>query len=363
MALTLSNLTLSHFRSHKRARLLLDGRPVALWGPNGAGKTNVLEAVSLLSPGRGLRRAAADDLIRRPEALGWKITAEIAGPDLSHRIETWAEPATPRQVRIDDKTAPQTALASLFPMLWLTPVMDRLWLEAPEARRRFLDRMVMAFVPDHAAATLAYEKAMRERNRLLRDQVADARWYDALEAQMAQTGAQITANRLHTLDELARHIDPDSPFPAADLALDCTAPTDPDALRDGLARARRQDMAAGRSLTGPHRADLRAYWAAKGVEAAQGSTGEQKALLLSLILTQARALARHGRPPILLLDEVAAHLDTARRAMLHDALCALQVQAFLTGTGPELFADLGARAQHFHITEQDGLSGVAQADS
>ncbi|PZX41262.1 DNA replication and repair protein RecF [Roseinatronobacter thiooxidans] len=357
MSIHVCHLTLSHFRSHQRTRVDLDGRPVVLSGLNGAGKTNILEAVSLLSPGRGLRRASPDDIARRPQSLGWKIRAEMATPGGSRQLETWAEPGSPRQVRIDEKTAPQIALGELAAMLWLTPAMDRLWLEGTEGRRRFLDRTVLSFRPDHAAQSLGYEKAMRERNRLLREGVTDAGWFAALEAQMAQTGARISANRHAALAILGQHADPDSPFPEADLALDCAAPTQEDALATALAEGRRRDMAAGRSLIGPHRADLRATWAAKGMDAAQCSTGEQKALLISIILANARALATvRGSAPILLLDEVAAHLDATRRAALYDALCDLGAQAFLTGTGAELFSDLGPRAQHFTVSERDGRS-------
>ncbi|MCC5992132.1 MAG: DNA replication/repair protein RecF [Rhodobacteraceae bacterium] len=361
MVTFIRNLTLSHFRSHQRGRLVLDGRPVALFGPNGAGKTNILEAVSLLSPGRGLRRAGADDLARKPEMLGWKVSAEISTAGLIRQVETWAEPGQPRQLRIDAKAAPQTALARLLRMVWLTPVMDRLWLEGAEGRRRFLDRMVLSFQPDHAAHVLAYDKAMRERNRLLRDGVGDGHWYGALEAQMAQAGAQISANRRAALGVLAGHADPASAFPVADLMLDCTAPQDHADLATALAEGRRQDMAAGRSLTGPHRADLRAYWAARGMEAAQCSTGEQKALLISVLLANARALAAAEGPPVLLLDEVAAHLDADRRAALFDEICALRAQAFMTGTGAELFASLGARAQGFALSEQAGASRITTA--
>ncbi|NBB98996.1 MAG: DNA replication/repair protein RecF [Alphaproteobacteria bacterium] len=356
MSTHISHLTLSHFRSHQRTRLHFDGRPVALHGPNGSGKTNILEAISLFSPGRGLRRATPDDMARKPQALGWKLRAEIATPDGPRLAETWAEPGQPRQVRIDEKAAPQIALGALLPMLWLTPAMDRLWLEGAEGRRRFLDRTTLSFAPDHAAQVLAYDKAMRERNRLLRDGVRDARWYAALEAQMADAGAQITANRHAALAELAAHADPDSPFPMADLSLDCTAPDD---LANALADSRARDMAAGRSLIGPHRADLRAVWAAKGMAAAQCSTGEQKAFLISAILANARALAAHAAtPPVLLLDEVAAHLDAARRAALYDAVCAMGAQCFMTGTGPDLFAELGPRAQHLALCDRDGVSHI-----
>ena len=359
MPVHVTSLLLSHFRSHQRTRVQFDGRPVVLFGPNGAGKTNVLEAVSLLSPGRGLRRAGADEIARRPQALGWKLRAEIATREGSREIETWAEPGQSRQVRIDGKAASQIALSDVMAMLWLTPAMDRLWIEAPEGRRRFLDRIVLSFRPDHAAQSLAYEKAMRERNRLLREGVSDAGWYAALEAQMAQAGAQVTANRHHALQALAGFGDVSGVFPEAVLSLDCAAPADPDDLATALAEGRRRDMAAGRSLTGPHRADLGAIWAAKDMAAAQCSTGEQKALLISILLANARALADlQGSPPVLLLDEVAAHLDAGRRAALYDAICGLGAQAFLTGTGPELFAELGTRAQHFSVTEADGLSDL-----
>ncbi|TVS04716.1 MAG: DNA replication/repair protein RecF [Rhodobacteraceae bacterium] len=361
MAVHVTSLTLSHFRSHLRTRMVLDGRIVVLSGANGAGKTNILEAVSLLSPGRGLRRAAPDEIARRPQALGWKLRSEIAGAEELRLIETWAEPGAPRQVRIDDKTAPQIALGNVMSMLWLTPQMDRLWIEGAEGRRRFLDRMVLSFEPDHAAQVLSYEKAMRERNRLLRDGVTDGGWYGALEAQMAQAGARISANRMVTLATLARHADPDGLFPVANLTLEGAAPDGAAELTQALAEWRARDMAAGRSLIGPHRADLGAVWAAKGMPAAQCSTGEQKALLISLVLANARALAAERNTlPVLLLDELAAHLDAARRSALYDILCELGVQAFLTGTGPELFTDLGPRAQHFHISEDEGRSQIEE---
>ncbi|PWR01409.1 DNA replication/repair protein RecF [Meridianimarinicoccus roseus] len=370
MRLAVTHLALSHFRSHRRAALDLDGRPVAIFGPNGAGKTNLIEAVSLLSPGRGLRRAAAADLARRPDAIGWRVAADLNGPDGRHQIDTRAEPGSPRATKIDDKPAPQTALARLARVLWLTPAMDRLWIEGAEGRRRFLDRITLSFFPDHADAALAYDKAMRERNRLLKDQVQDARWFDALEARMAETGADITRARRAALDRIAsaQH-GAQTAFPAAALCLidpeDGAAPL-PDgaeALRRAFADARRGDYRAGRTRLGPHRTDLAATYTAKGVAAAQCSTGEQKAMLISLVLANARALRDDtGAAPILLLDEVAAHLDAARRAALYDEICALGTQAWLTGTGPELFTDLGPRAQHLSVTEDGGESRVHPAN-
>ena len=359
--LAILSLVLSHFRSHRAARLEFDGRPVALVGANGAGTTNILEAISLLSPGRGLRGASADELGRRPEAIGWKVQARVAGISAAHEVETWAEGGAARLVRVDGKSAPQVALARILRMVWLVPSMDRLWLEGAEGRRRFLDRLTLSFAPDHAEAVLAYDKAMRDRNRLLRDEVSDPHWYGALEAQMASSGAAIQRNRSATVARLlAAQEGAETAFPQASLAI--VSPDElPDDLAQALAQNRRRDMAAGRTLVGPHRADLAAVFMAKGVAADQCSTGEQKALLISLILANARALAADlGRPPILLLDEVAAHLDAGRRAALYDELCAVGAQAIMTGTEPGLFDSLGARGQSFMVADEGGQSIITE---
>ena len=361
MSLSLSALTLSHFRSHRLARLSLDARPVAIHGPNGAGKTSILEAVSLFSPGRGLRRASAEEMTRRPEALGWKVTAVMHALGQVYEVETWSENGSARQIRIDGKIAAQTALGKVARVLWLIPSMDRLWIEGAEGRRRFLDRMTLSFIPQHAQLSLDYEKAMRERNRLLKDMVRDPHWYTALEARMAETGAAIHANRLKTLDELAdAQADAHTTFPAATLSLLPGELGMPDDLQLALADNRSRDLAAGRTLIGPHRADLHGVYTARDVPAKDCSTGEQKALLVSLILANARALARgFGAPPLLLLDEVAAHLDADRRAALYEELCVLGAQAWMTGTETQLFDSLGDRAQYLHVTETDGVSEVA----
>ncbi|MDR5652464.1 DNA replication/repair protein RecF [Ruixingdingia sedimenti] len=354
------SLALSHFRSWRGLRLALDGRPVAIWGANGAGKTNILEAVSLLSPGRGLRRAGPEAIARRPETLGWKVSALLDG----HEVETRAEPGQPRQVRIDGKAAPQAALGRLLRVLWLTPAMDRLWTEGAEERRRFLDRIALSFFPDHAEDALAYEKAMRERNRLLRDGVRDAAWFDALEARMAMAGARIVAHRQAALDRImAAQRGAATAFPAADLTVEMAEDAGGgEDLAAALAASRRRDMAAGRTLVGPHRADLAALWAEKGMAAALCSTGEQKALLISLILANARALAADtGTAPALLLDEVAAHLDPGRRAALYDEICAMRAQAFMTGTEPALFTPLAGRAQGFEVSGGEGGSVMQEA--
>jgi len=318
----------------------------------------------MLSPGRGLRRAAAEALMRQPDSTGWKVIATLHSLDQIHEVETQLQGGdSARQVRIDEKTAPQTALGRIARILWLVPAMDRLWVEGAGERRRFLDRMTLSLEPNHAEATVAYEKAMRERNRLLKDQVDDPSWFSGLEAQMAEHGARIIANRHQTLDRLRQaQSDASTSFPTA--LLEITGPEgaeilDATALKDALSNGRYRDMAAGRTLSGPHRADLTALYAAKGMEARHCSTGEQKALLVSLVLANARAVAQDfGAPPILLLDEVAAHLDADRRAALYDEIVDLQAQAWMTGTGSDLFAALGTRAQWISVTETDGLSQV-----
>jgi DNA replication and repair protein RecF len=358
--LAIETLAMSHFRSHRATRLMLDGRPVALVGPNGAGKTNVLEAISLLSPGRGLRRAAAEDFSRQPERLGWKIAASVQGLSGLHEVETWAEPGDTRQLRIDGKAATQASLGRVLRVLWIVPSMDRLWIEAADGRRRFLDRLTLSFVPEHAEQTLIYEKAMRDRNRLIKDQVTDTHWYAALEAQMAEAGREITRNRRATIGRIARASDPKGAFPVAGLGL--TGPDgaeEPEDLAAALADGRRRDLAAGRTLVGPHRADLSARFLAKDMPADQCSTGEQKALLISLILANARALAQDiGHAPVLLLDEVAAHLDEPRRAALYDEICSLGAQAIMTGTEAALFDTLGSRCQTLFVADNGAGSRI-----
>jgi DNA replication and repair protein RecF len=367
----LRRLAVSQFRSHAATALDLDARPVALFGPNGAGKTNLLEAVSTLSPGRGLRGAAVADMARAPGALGWRVRAALDTPEGLREIVVTGEPEGRRRVEIDGKPEPQAALGALAPMLWLTPAMDRLWTEGAEGRRRFLDRAALSFFPMHGAAALAYEKAMRERNRLLRDGPADPAWLSALEARMAEAGVAIAAARAATAARLiAAQQGVKTLFPMAEIgiigpmeqriAAAAEAPSAPPSehpeivedFRAALARGRREDASAGRALVGPHRSDIEASFAAKGVPARLCSTGEQKALLISLVLANARALAAEtGSAPILLLDEVAAHLDAERRAALFDEVCALGAQAWMTATGPELFEALGARARRFAVAE------------
>jgi DNA replication and repair protein RecF len=366
----LLSLTLTDFRSYERARLETGGRSVYLFGANGAGKTNLLEAISLLTPGKGLRGASMAEVGRRlpGEAVGraWAVAAEVeSGEDAPLRIGTGVEQggAARRTVRLEGETVPPGRLADHVRPIWLTPAQDRLFLEAASERRRFFDRLVFAGEPFHAVNANAYDKAQRERMRLLTDAAesgtqADATWLNALEARLAESGALLAQARARTLLALQGEIDGrgDRPFPMARLTL--TGEWEKLALEgvpfaeielklaSALAVARARDGAAGRALIGPHRGDLAIFHVEKDRPAAECSTGEQKALILNLVLAQAARLSRaESAPnPIILLDEVAAHLDLTRRAALADELTALKLQAFLTGTDESLFDHLKGRA-------------------
>ncbi|MGN6278267.1 MAG: DNA replication/repair protein RecF [Sphingomonas sp.] len=332
----LSRLVLTDFRNH--ADLVLTPGPgfVVLTGENGAGKTNVLEAVSLLAPGRGLRRAPLAEMARQGGSGGFGVAATIGDVDLA----TGIEPAAPnrRVVRINGAPAAANALAEWLTVLWLTPAMDRLFVEPASERRRFLDRLTLALWPAHATHTARYDAAMRARNRLLaeaRDSgtAPDGQWLAALETQIAEHGGAVDDARRETVALLGEAIAaaPDSAFARARLTLENPEGHAPD-LAAALAAGRRRDAAAGRTLVGPHRADLAVTHVAKDQAAALCSTGEQKALLLGLILAHGELVAaRTGRAPVLLLDEVAAHLDPVRRAALFDRLAG-RGQVWLTGT-------------------------------
>ena len=363
---SLSSLTLTDFRSYGRADLRLDGRPVYLVGPNGAGKTNLLEAVSFFTPGRGLRGAGLTEVGRRlpGEAQGrpWAVSAVVGAGEDAAQLGTGISEAgaSRRTLRIGGETVPPGRLADHLRQVWLTPAQDRLFLEGASERRKFLDRLVFAAIPRHAAHAAAYDRAQRERMRLLTDETTspDPAWLDALEARLAEAGALMAEARATTLGALQAEIDGrgERPFPQARLsltgdweqmALAGASIADIEAkLAQALAAARPRDAAAGRALTGPHRGDLAVIHAEKDRPAAECSTGEQKALILNLVLAQAARLSRaESAPnPVILLDEVAAHLDLARRAALADELTALKLQAFLTGTDESLFDHLKGRA-------------------
>jgi DNA replication and repair protein RecF len=372
-----TRLVVTDFRNYCRASLGLTTEPVVLTGPNGAGKTNLLEAVSLLAPGRGLRRARLGDVERRQATgcdrsdapyQGWAVAAELAvGRGIVH-IGTGRDSAEGerRIVRIDgEPVRNQTLLGESLGVVWLTPAMDRLFLEGPNARRRFLDRLVLVLDPAHATRVAAYEQALRERSQLLRaaystDRPPDPAWLAALEAVMAAQGVAVAAARRDAVERLDRACAAaDGPFPRARLALrgavedwlgEMPALAAEAKFAEALAAARSGDAVSGGAALGPHRADLAVSLAESGAAAEHASTGEQKALLISILLAHAglrRAL--RGEPPLLLLDEVAAHLDASRRDALFEAIGRLDGQAWLTGTDAALFAPLRGRAQVFSV--------------
>ncbi|ODT65666.1 MAG: DNA replication/repair protein RecF [Pelagibacterium sp. SCN 63-23] len=359
-----SRLRLTSFRNYVSAALDLDARHVVLTGPNGSGKTNLLEALSVLSPGRGLRGASFDTLQAQGSDAPWAVAATIETGNGPADIGTGALPDGGRRVRINGANARSIeAMSDYLRLLWLTPAMDGLFSGPAGERRRFLDRLVTTLIPDHSATVADFDKAMRQRNRLL-EEGGDPRWLSAIEAQMAELGASIHLNRTDSLEHLQALIADsleDSSFPAALLALtplfaDGEEPATSVALEARLVQRwhdlRGLDRAAGRTTSGPHRVDLEVVHAQKAMPAALGSTGEQKALLIGLILAHARLVRRRSAiVPFLLLDEIAAHLDPDRRRALFIALDGLETQCFLTGTDPILFEALGERAQHISVRE------------
>lgn len=369
----LTRLAFENFRNYPSMQLRLDGRHVCLYGANGAGKTNLIEAVSMLSPGRGLRGAEFTDLIRRDAegqlARNWALSADVRDGDVDRRLslslELDEQGKSKRTARLDGAPATQNDLGELMRIIWLTPSMDRVFVGPAGDRRKFLDRQVMAHFPSHGACSAAYEKAMRQRNALLEQGRADPAWLDAIELGMASAGAAMAIHRVDAVKMmqgvvLARL---EGAFPKALIDLEGEYETRAahsvpltDIEQEIVAQLRRnraRDQAAGRTLEGVHRTDLRVVHAPKGLPADQCSTGEQKALLIGLILANAQALfERDFAPsPLLLLDEAAAHLDSDRRAALYDELAALGGQAWLTGTDRSLFDAFGDRTQRFEVSD------------
>lgn len=365
-------LTLTDFRSYELARLEPGAGVTVLYGPNGAGKTNVLEALSFLTPGKGLRGAGAAEVGRRQpgEASGraWAVAAVLGDDERRLGTGVQASGAARRIVRIDGEPAQPGDLLDHIRPIWATPDQDRLFSDSRAERLKFFDRLVFAARPSHAGAVTAYEKALRDRLRLLTDAAdraegADPVWLDALEARLAEYGARAATNRAEALIELQAAIDARTAtaFPQGDLSLIGEAETRAAAgegeadiaafLTEGFQRARARDGAAGRSLFGPHRSDLTALHRIKRRTAAEGSSGEQKALVLNLILAQLSRLSDDVHGPVLLLDEAPAHLDDSRRAALFDEIEALQLQAVMTGTERGLFGALDGRARFVRVAD------------
>ncbi len=379
--LWVSRLTLTAFRNHRSTVLELDGRPLVLVGNNGAGKTNLLEAVSLLTPGRGLRNAPLSDLVYQDfagemvEASAasppniWGIAAEVETPLGVREVGTARDAAKigaareRRLIKIDgDLRRSQQSLSEVVSAVWLTPQMDGLFRDAASGRRRFLDRLVISFDPEHTGHAQAYEQSMRERTRLLKSGSRDATWLTVLEDSMARHGVAITAARqqmVERLDEIQRE-QPEGPFPSAAARLEgavegwlseAPAVVAEDRLRAALEQSRERDRQSGGASVGPHRSDLLVQHREKSTPAQFCSTGEQKALLVSLILAHARMVAFDlGAAPLLLLDEIVAHLDVKRREALFAILLELKCQAWMTGTDRNDFEALGSRAQWAEVT-------------
>lgn len=373
----ISKLTLTNFRNYAALSIDLSPGAVVFSGDNGAGKTNLLEAISLLTPGRGLRRAPYADLAREGGDGGFALHARLDGPEGQVEIGTGitggeAAGEGGRKVRINGAPARSAdAMLEWLRVVWLTPAMDGLFPGPAADRRRFLDRLVLAIDPGHGQRAIDYEKAMRGRNRLLTEGSRDGSWFDAIEMQMAETGVAIAAARAELVRLLAAMIDrlPSSgPFPQADISLfgdlESDVATSPavdveERYRGALADGRERDRAAGRTLDGPHRSDLLVRHRPKAMPAELCSTGEQKALLVGIVLSHARLTGEmSGMTPILLLDEIAAHLDAGRRAALFSILEELNCQAFMTGTDAALFSSLRGRAQF--LTVDHGTVGPTE---
>lgn len=370
-ALSVSQITLAYYRNYTDMRLNCEARPVILVGANGSGKTNLVEAISLLVPGRGLRRAALGDVQNRASVSPWAVAVHVRTASGMVTIGTGRDSSLSltdperRLVHIDGRLVRgQQALAEHMAMAWITPDMDRLLAEGATVRRKFLDRLTYSFDPAHGARVQRYEKAMRERLRLLRDvgSGADAAWLAAVENEMAQTATAIAAVRRDMIRQLRAAIDESGDiFPRADIAVrgaaDDMLETVPallveDHLRAAFARARGDDAHSGTCATGAHRSDLQVWHRAKQCPADLCSTGEQKALVIALMLAYVRLIIKHRRmTPLFLLDDIAAHLDDFRRAALFDEIRHLNVQAWLTGTDANDFTHLTPHAQIFHVDD------------
>ncbi|HKQ10946.1 MAG TPA: DNA replication/repair protein RecF [Rhizomicrobium sp.] len=356
----MTRLKLTNFRSYGFGEIAVSGASVVLAGPNGAGKTNVLDAISLLSPGRGLRGAKLAEHTRKgpvaAEETLWAVAATVTRGQTEYDIGTGLTQASAsRQVRLNGTAAQSSAdLGDIVQLIWLTPAMDRLFIESAGGRRRFLDRLVLGFDAGHARAATRYETAMRERARLLKYGPRDPAWLDGLEHEMAEAGIQMAQARAATVEKLSGALAEreGTLFPAAALGLsDEIHLSSAESLRAAFAASRLRDAEAGRTLAGPHTTDLRVRHTAKRADARDCSTGEQKALLISIMLADARELsrAREGLAPILLLDEIAAHLDSLRRAALFEEIHSLSAQAWMTGTDLSLFD--GAKCEIFEVRE------------
>ena len=369
-AARIRRLTLTNFRSYHAAELALGDGPVVLVGPNGAGKTNLLEAVSFLAPGRGLRRATLEEVAFAEGDGAWAVSAELEGALGLVTIGTGIEPpasedaSPPRKCRVDrEPVASAAAFADHLRVIWLVPAMDGLFSGPGSERRRFIDRLVLAVDAEHGSRVNALERALRSRNRLLESPNPDPHWLDATEHETAELAVAVAAARADTVRRLAAALAasraPDAAFPSAEIALEGWMETlvlshpsveIEDRYRAVLRENRARDAAAGRTLDGPHLTDLAVVYEPKGIPARDASTGEQKALLIGLVLAHAGLVAEMtGTAPVILLDEVVAHLDPGRRTALFAALERLGAQIWMTGADPAAFAEIAPRAELIEV--------------
>ena len=369
--MALDRIQLADFRNHRDTHVDGTAQFNLLVGENGAGKTNVLEAISLLAPGRGLRRANLADMPAQDGSGGFAVSAALAQDGEAVRLGTGVIATRPgrRVVQINAADTPAVRLAEWLSIGWLTPAMDRLFSESAGARRRFLDRLVLALHPAHAGHATRMEAALRERNSLLsQERAPDPRWLDAIEAQLAVEGAAVSQARASTVAAIEAVLGqlPEAPFARPTLAYKPGGPLESDALTGALQESRSRDRAAQRTLIGPHRDEMEVVMAAKGQAAADCSTGEQKAMLIAIVLAHSQLLEDGGgrRPRLLLLDEVAAHLDPTRRDALFDRLRAGSAQVWLTGTELAPFsairseaADQGRVAPRRNRSSRQGATG------
>ena len=346
----IEKLKISNFRSYKILELSFDSNPTVIYGKNGVGKTNLLEAISLLYPGKGIRRSSFHDMINLSNNISWKVEALAHRNNNLFEIETSSD-GNGRVVRIDGKKVPQNNLSSSLKILWFLPPMDRIWMETSKDRRKFLDRMVFSLDINHAKRCTQYEKLLRDRNRLLKDHVEDSSWYLAIEKEMAILGFEIDNCRRDFIEKLNTVlIEKNNYFPLIKLNLKDDPIESEEVFLKNLMNQRGQDLVTGRTNFGPHTDDLQGFYLEKEIDTKYSSTGEQKLSIISIILSNAKLIKeQHKVSPIMLLDEITAHLDEVRKENLFSELLSLESQFFISGTEGSLFNSLSTKAKFLEL--------------
>ncbi len=348
----IEKLKINNFRSYKKLELCFDSNPTVIFGKNGAGKTNLLEAISLLYPGKGIRRSSFHDMVNLSSNLPWNVEAVCRGRDKLFEIETSSE-GKGRVVKIDGKKVPQNNLSSSLKIIWFLPPMDRIWMESSKERRKFLDRMVFSLDINHAKRCTQYEKLLRDRNRLLKDHIEDGSWYLAIEKQMATLGFEIDNSRREFIEKLNTALsEKHHYFPPVKLSLKDEPIESKEAFFENLINQRGNDLVHGRTNFGPHSDDIQGFYIQKEIDTKYCSTGEQKLSIISIILSNAKLIKeRHNLSPILLLDEITAHLDEVRKESLFSELVSLESQFFISGTEVGIFDSLSTKAKFLEVDE------------